>query len=106
MKFQLTTWDRVMIAGIIGSLQGDIALIRKAGKVLDAIELTPSERDEIKLRAEGSMITWDDQDRIWECELSDADTITLLRERIRSHQTWLGTDRKRVIALFEALGIE
>lgn len=56
MDFQLTTWERLTISQLIGRLQGDAALMHKAIKVFDAVELTEAERQAVNLRQAGDVL--------------------------------------------------
>ena len=70
MDPKLTTWERLTISQLIGRLQGDAALMHKAIKVFDAVELTEEEKEEIKLRQVGDSLVWDERERRWEVALS------------------------------------
>ena len=105
---QLTTWDRVTIANVIGALQGDWKLTRKAGKILDVIELTHDEREAVNFRYDASVkfAQWDDKDRKWDVTICDPELLLLLRETLRAKDDWMGVQHREVDALYSALGIE
>lgn len=97
-----------MIASIIGALRGDVKLTRKAGKLLDVIELTHDEREAVNFRYDASIqfAQWDDKERKWDVTISDPELLLLLRDTLRAKDDWLGAQHREVDALYKALGIE
>ena len=110
---KLTTWERVVIANnVIGAMQiGDPRTMRKASKILDAVELTQAEREQIHLHVDATgQAVWDDCDKIesqvWEVELGP-DEMALLKEKVAAPpMPWIGAQRKWVLRLYDQLGIE
>lgn len=45
MDYNLNIWERAICLAIIGAVRGDAARIRKATKILDALEFTKDEED-------------------------------------------------------------
>lgn len=106
-KFQLTTWDRLTISGLVGQLRGDAALMYKAIKVFDAVDLTEEENAEINMRQVGpSAIQWDDPDRKWEIEIRDREAANLVIRVVKENTTWSAAKAREVAGLHEALGLE
>lgn len=111
---KLTTWERLaIINNVIGALQiSDPRTMRKASKILDAVEFSEDEREQINMRFDGAtgLTTWDDGDQVesqtWEIALGP-DELVLLKEKVQAPpHPWLGAQRKWVLHLYDALGIE
>ena len=105
---QLTTWDRVIIANIIGALQGDVKLMRKADKIIDLIELTSEERGAVNFNYDerAQFATWEDQERKWDVTFNDPESLVFLKETLRGKSDWPALQRKQVLRLYAELGIE
>lgn len=103
--YNLTTWDRMMISQVIGALRGDVRMVRKAGKILDAVEMTEDEKLFANVRQEGGMLAWDNVDYEWPIEINDPDSLALLKEKLSAND-WMGAQYKQVIRLCSVLGIE
>jgi hypothetical protein len=106
-KFQLTTWDRLTISGLVGQLRGDAALMHKAIKVFDAVDLTEEENKEINMRQIGpNAIQWDQPDRRWEIEIKDREAASLVLKVVRENSSWPAAKAREVAGLHETLGLE
>jgi hypothetical protein len=106
MKSQLTTWERLAISWLIGRLQGDAALIHKAMKVFDAVDLTDEEKREINLRQVGeNALVWDDPAREWDVSIKDPEAANLVLVTVRNNRSWLDAKAREVAGLFEAQGL-
>jgi hypothetical protein len=106
-EFQLTTWDRLTISGLVGQLRGDAALMHKAIKVFDAVDLTEEENKEINMRQIGpNAIQWDDADRKWEIEIRDREAAHLVLKVVRENTSWPAAKAREVACLHEAVGLE
>ena len=97
-----------MIASAVGALRGDVKLMRKAGKLLDVIELTPDEREAVNFKYDEAhgFAAWEQQDRRWDVTIADPEMLVLLKETLSGKSDWPAVQNKQVIALYEALGIE
>jgi hypothetical protein len=105
-KFQLTTWDRLTISGLVGQLRGDAALMHKAIKVFDAVDLTEEENAEINMRQIGpNAIQWDQPDRKWEIEIKDKEAANLIVRVVKENTTWQAVKAREIAGLHEALGL-
>jgi hypothetical protein len=110
---KLTTWERIVIVNnVIGAMQiGDPRTMRKASKILDAVELSESEREKIHLRLDPTgQSVWDDcekvESQLWEISLGP-DELVLLREKVAAPPVpWYAAQRKWVLGLYEKLGVE
>lgn len=115
---KLTTWDRLNLTAIVGKQNGDARFMRKAHKILDAIEMNDTEREAINFRQlrddngqpvvddEGrSIFAWDKNDEEWTVELKDPDAGALLKQIVQEHK-WTAAEHSRVIPLFDRLGID
>lgn len=109
--FALTTWERVSLLTILGEQRGDLATLRKAGKAMDALELTPQEREMVAFQ---SVVTpqgdiqyqWLDTEHTFEVEIADPEAVAILRRAASSYQGWRAADLAAVEALMEKLGVE
>lgn len=100
---KLTTWERLTISAIVGSMTGTAAEVRRAGKVLDALEFNDEDAKAIGLVADPSGVRWEDQTREWEVEL-DQDAIQLARAQVSTWAHFRASERKTVGALVDKLG--
>ena len=100
---KLTTWERLTISSIVGSMTGTVAEVRRAGKVLDALEFNDEDAKAIGLVADPNGVRWEDQTREWEIELDDA-AIQLARSQVSTWAHFRASDRKNVGALVDKLG--
>lgn len=78
MKLELTQWQRVAVSQLIGGLRGDLALLRKGGKILDALEKTgiPQHTDPREM------------DNRADIEIGDREITRLLKETVEGFQGW------------------
>lgn len=100
---KLSTWERLTIAAIVGSMTGTAADVRRAGKVLDAVEFNDDDAKAIGLQADPAGVRWQDQIREWEIELDDA-SLTLARAQVSTWPHFRASERKTVGALVDKLG--
>lgn len=100
---KLTTWERLTISSIVGSMTGTVAEVRRAGRVLDVLEFNDEDAKAIGLVADPSGVRWEDQTREWEVEL-DQDAIVLARAQVSTWAHFRASDRKNVGALVDKLG--
>lgn len=110
---KLTTWERIVIAtNLIGAMQvSDPRTMRKASKILDAVELSEEERETIHLVMDVNGVAyWDDSDKIesqlWEINLGP-DELALLKQQAQTPPApWRGGQSRWVLHLYDTLGIE
>ena len=89
---KMTTWERLTIAAIVGSMTGTVAEVRRAGKVLDVLDLNDEDAKAIGLVADPDGVRWKDHTREWEVELDEA-SIQLARAQVSTWvncSNWLG----------------
>jgi len=111
---KLTTWERLaIINNVIGALQiSDPKTMRKASKILDAVEFSDDEREQIHFYTDETtgMSTWDRCEQIesqmWEIKLGPDDLVMLKEKTQAPPMPWLAAQRKWVLHLYDALGIE
>lgn len=77
----LTVFERLQLMGWLNQRQGDLRFLRRAMRVLDALELSEEEREEVGLVEADGMLRWQDQERVFRIELEDAD-FALLAEAV------------------------
>ena len=109
MDLKLTTWDRLTIVQIIGRLQGDAALMHKAIKVFDAVELSEEEKQEINLRQVGDgqqALMWDDAARKWDISILDREAANLVMMSVGANRSWVASKAREVAGLHEVLGLD
>ncbi len=100
---KLTTWERLTISAIVGSMTGTVAEVRRAGKLLDALEFNDEDAKAIGLVADPSGVRWEDETREWEVELDDA-SLQLARSQVSTWAHFRASERKKVGALVDKLG--
>ena len=72
MKIELTTWERVQLALMIGNARGNVAQVRQGMRALDVLELSDEEKKEIGwLRPAEGIVQWQDRERTWELQIDD-----------------------------------
>lgn len=106
MKLKLNTWQRMRLTMLLGSLQGNIRLIRKAGKALDVLELTEDEKKEIGYKPRPNGATWSDTERTFEIDIADKEALGLVKKVVKQNNTWEAGNAPLIIDLFEQLNIE
>lgn len=110
MIIKMNTWQRLVIFNIVGKLQGDAKLVRKAGKLLDTLELSDDEKNTIGLKEnkgeDGSVVsTWNEESPIeWTLEFKDPDAAVLLKETMRT-TSLNAVDGRKMISVFDQLEI-
>jgi hypothetical protein len=97
-KLELTTWERVNLAGIISQQRGNLAQVRRFLRLLDELELTEEEKefvgwnlrvvvDEGDNRVELPQWARDKANHLFEVVLEDAD-FDLLRKTALGFDKW------------------
>lgn len=109
--FTLTTWERMSLLAILGELRGNLALLRRAGKAMDALELSEADREEIGFNRittpRGEVVyQWLDQARAFEIEIGDQESVALVRQAAQQYEGWSVVDLDRVEALLAKLGAD
>lgn len=106
-KLVLDVWERITLIDIMGQIRGDLRLLRKAGKVLDALEMTDEEKEEVGLREpRPGVFGWDDEDAAFTIRIRDKEAAGLLKRTVEQYQGFTARERERVEKLCAALGIE
>ena len=85
---KLDAKDRIIIQGILPS-RGNILKLQIIKEISEKIELSPKERETIKMRAEGEMVFWDDKPAsglVKEIDLTQPE-LELLNETIRKAES-------------------
>lgn len=100
---KLTTWERLTISAIVGSMTGTVAEVRRAGKVLDQVEFNDEDAKAIGLVAEFGVVDWKNKSREWDIELDD-DALRLVRAQVSLWPHYRAVDRRTVGALVDKLG--
>lgn len=107
MKLTLNTWERVTLTLLVGRVSGNVAVMRKAMKALDALELSDDEKGAVGFAALPSgSLRWEDGEKTFDVEIPDKEAAALVKRVFRENQEWQGIDAKRVVALAEKLGVE
>jgi len=108
MKLTVNIWERVMLGVVLGQLQGvNLATLRKAGKALDVIELSPTEAEEVGLsNLPNGGIAWTDGNKEYDLEIKDPEAAHVLKLAFSQFTGWQGQDTRRALVLAEKLGIE
>lgn len=107
MQLGLTTWQRITLVQVLGQQQGPVATIRKASSLLDILEFTPEEQEQIKLISEEpGTLRWTETGTIWHIEITEPDQEQFLKRAIEHHQGWHVRDKDALFDLMDQLGIE
>lgn len=100
-----TTWQRVMSAAIVGSVQGNVATLRKADRLLDILEFSKEEKERIGLKISGPTYTWVDTDTEWDLDIP-YECMDIFRNAIMGYGEWPAANRQEVFSLHQTLGIQ
>ena len=111
MELQLTTWERMALLNVLGELRGNLATLRRAGKAMDALELSDEERALVHFQTvttpQGEVgYQWLDSDHSFAVEIADPEAAALLKQAAAQYEGWLVSDREGVEALMAKLGVE
>lgn len=106
MILTLDTWQRVNLAQAVGSLQGDLALMRRGLALLERLELDPAERAAVGYEElPGNAARWKDTGRTFELEVSAAEA-ELLKAAVTRWPGWPVARAEQVLGLAGQLGIQ
>ena len=104
MNVELSTWQRAGLIQALGAVRGNVATLRLAFGVLEAVGFTEEEAAEIGYREEGDRATWDEvgAERVWEMDLGkkDAKFAAVVVDRFEG---WKAKDAEKVFGLVEEL---
>ena len=95
MKINMSNWERVWLALIIGSGSGNIARIRLGNRALDILEFTEEEKEQVSLVQVGPQWQWR-REHQWELEFPD-DVWQLVIACTRGFQEWPQDDRSEIL---------
>jgi hypothetical protein len=92
-----------MLSQVIGTLRGNVATVRAAMSILDTLEMSPDEREQVgmsDLPAGGAQ--WSDREHRWEIDLSIAD-VEFVRKAVETFDGWPVGMGNQVVELVEML---
>lgn len=104
MNLNLNTWQRVQLELLVGAVKGAASTVRKAVKLLDVLEMSDAEKEEVGFRAVNGGFVWDKPDHLFEIEIRDGNLETFMRELVKQKEDWPAN--RNAISLFDQLGIE
>jgi hypothetical protein len=105
MRLSLTTWERVQLTKILGQMRGNLATLRKAGRAMDAVELSQKEKTEVGFNTivnpkdGGVQFQWADAEREFDVEIADREAAALLRRAFQQYEGWQVAERMLVEVL-------
>lgn len=105
MKLELSTWGRVMLISAIGQLRGNIMLVRKSMKILDTLELSDQEKEEVGFKTTPAGAFWQDAGHLFPLEFSE-DDLELMKRAAKEYQEWPAGQGALVVELCKRLGID
>ncbi len=83
MKFKATVWERVFLTLHAANVSGRAGRVRTAIKVMDAVELSTTEKKEVGYRQGPQGPQWDDTGNlIVEVEIGDREAAALMRQLV------------------------
>ena|SRR3990167_6646551 len=106
-KLSINTFQRVMLINIVGAIEGNAAIVRKAVKLLEALDMTEAEKELVGMKQTGNQINWlpEHEDHLWEIELKDPDPAALLKEKLKA-QSFSALVGRKMLAVYDQLDIE
>lgn len=107
MKLNLTTWQRMACVQALNAQAGHISMLRKALRLLDVLELSPEEREQVGLvqHPNGNM-SWQDPALRFELEIADRELAAFLRRAVEGYQGWPVSEAGLALDLAEQLGLD
>jgi hypothetical protein len=114
MKAELTIWERLWLSGEAGGLKGTAALIEKALRLREAVELSDEERDQANLRRTRQGLQWDDETaEEREIRIADREAAGLVKRLVREAiekqergEAWTVDLLRKLSALAEKVGVD
>jgi len=106
MKLNLTTWQRLQLLMLMNSVQGDLRTINKALKLIDLLEMSEDEQEEVGLRSTTKGFTWNDPNKRWDVEVKDGNLVAFLKQRVEGKADWPAASGREVLDLCEQLNIK
>ena len=109
MPESLTTWERAKLLNALGKLSGlNLAMLRKANKLLDRIELTQEEKESIgwrqNMKPNGTVeFSWT-VSKNWDMEF-DEEELQLLRYAFNQFDGWVVFEYEKVEELANKLAV-
>lgn len=104
LKLHLTTWERLALIGMVGNLEGiNMALMFKAGKVLEVLDLSTEEREAAGMAQMGNAIVWDNATE-YDLEFDDPEALKLLQFAAKAHKYNMA-ERANILPLLEKLDL-
>jgi hypothetical protein len=107
MELELNTWERLRLTQILGEMRGvNLATLRKAGKALDALELSDDDRDLVGFQAtvdaNGELkYRWQNTKHEFSIKIADREAAALLRRAVEQYQGWSVRERGQAMVLAE-----
>lgn len=103
-KIEFTIWDRFACLQVIGTLRGDLHLMRLGAGLMDKLELDEDEMEQAGVEQLNGAISWKGAcDKV--VELSEPE-FSLLKRSVRDFQGWSVGAYDKLLALSEKLEIE
>lgn len=95
-----------MLTIITGQVQGNVAVMRKAIKALDILELSEAEQRQVGFATlPDGALRWNNDVPAFDLEIKDKEAAALVQRVFSEYQGWQGTDARRVLALAAKLGL-
>ncbi len=105
MKLTIDTWQRATLVTVVGRLQGPVAMIRNAGKLLDILEFSEEEQVEVGMIQTPVGLQWSNRTRKWDIEIPDGNQAELLKRAAQQFDGWPAGNREQVFDLIDQLDI-
>lgn len=108
MKVVFNPWQRIILLNMVSAREGNVGVMRNCMKLLDVLELSLEETQEIGLTVDQQTgnITIAKPMTEFTLELPDGEPLELLRELVKSNQQWPARNAREVVGLFEQLQID
>ena len=110
MKLHLNSWQRIALTQIIGDVEGNVSILRKAAKILDVLDLNDEEKKLINYQVhEVGTITFENT-HFFDLEISDSELIQFLQGELTNHNWPRGLFgnleiRRWMFDLYEQVGV-
>jgi hypothetical protein len=103
-SIELTIWQRFAILQVLGSLRGDLSVMRRGSKIMDKVELTSEEKNSANVQSVGQSISWEGT-ATKVIEFSEPE-FALIKRTVKEYQGWNMSSMDELFDLVDKLEIE
>ena len=108
MKLKLNTLQRIKLFGVVaGKQRADNVALNRALKIIDKLDFSDDEEEQIELVRAGNQYSWKDQTREWEIEFSSKQAAMITEDVKPGGGTqWSAAEARPMKSVFAQLNID